>query len=99
MKLEVGVAKGRDLSFRREDNLRILNGVLDIVLFEDCAHENTTKEAQAPEVGDPEQIVHRPRSIGYAASLLLPSIMRMPSIRHRPAGGSNHPATFSLSAE
>src|SRR5207249_11454755 len=77
MNLEVGVAKGRDLSFRRENNLRILNGVLDIVLFQDCAHENTIKEAQFPEVGDPEQIVDRPRSIGYAASLLLPSIMRI----------------------
>src|SRR5947207_2006138 len=60
MKFEVGVAKGRDLSFRRENNLRILNGVLDIVLFQDCADENTTKEAQFPEDGDPEQIVDRP---------------------------------------
>ena len=54
MKLKAGVAKGRDLPFRRENNLRILNGVFDIVLFQDCADENTTKEAQFPEVGDPE---------------------------------------------
>jgi len=34
MKLKAGVAKRRDLPFRRENNLRILNGVFDVVLFQ-----------------------------------------------------------------
>ena len=69
MKLKTGVAKGGDLPFRRENNLRILNGVLDIVLFQDCADENTTKEAQFPEVGNLRQLSTGPRSIGHTASL------------------------------
>ena len=34
MKLKTGVAKGRDLPLWCENNLRILNRVLDIVLFQ-----------------------------------------------------------------
>jgi hypothetical protein len=52
MKLKTGVAKGGDLPFRRENNLRILNGVLDIVLFQNSAGDDTMVEAQYPEVGD-----------------------------------------------
>ena len=48
MKLKAGVAKGRDLPFRRENNLRILNGVFDVVLFQNSAGEDTTKQAQVP---------------------------------------------------
>ena len=52
MKLKAGVAKGRDLPFRRENNLRILNGVLDIVLFQNSVRDDTTADTQYPEVGD-----------------------------------------------
>jgi len=34
MKLKAGVAKGSDLALRRENNLRILNRVFDVVLFQ-----------------------------------------------------------------
>ena len=34
MKLKPGVAKGRDLPLRRENHLRILNRIFDIVLFQ-----------------------------------------------------------------
>ena len=34
MKLKAGITKGRDLLFGRENNLRILNRVFDIVLFQ-----------------------------------------------------------------
>jgi hypothetical protein len=34
MKLKAGVAKARDLPLRRENNLRILNRVFDVVLFQ-----------------------------------------------------------------
>src|SRR5438874_13496184 len=67
MKLKAGVAKGRDLPFRRENNLRILNGVFDIVLFQNSAGKNTTEAAQYREAGNPK-IVDRPRSIGHTAS-------------------------------
>jgi len=56
VKLKTGVAKSRDLPFRRENNLRILNGVLDIVLFQNSVREDTTAETQYPEVGDPPGI-------------------------------------------
>ena len=44
MKLKAGVAKGRDLPLRRENNLRILNGVFDIVLFQNSVRKDTMKE-------------------------------------------------------
>ena len=56
MKLKAGVAKGRDLAFRRENNLRILNGVFDVVLFQNSAGDNTTRETQFPEVGNTEAL-------------------------------------------
>jgi hypothetical protein len=34
MKVKAGVTKGRNLPFRRENNLRILNRVLYVVLFQ-----------------------------------------------------------------
>ncbi len=63
MKLKAGVAKGRDLAFRRENNLRILNGVLDVVLFQNSADDNTTRETQFPEVGNPEALTGSSRNI------------------------------------
>jgi hypothetical protein len=63
MKLKAGVAKGRDLPFRRENNLRILNGILDIVLFQNPAADHTTKEAQFPEVHNPEALTGSSRNI------------------------------------
>src|SRR5438105_9871641 len=50
MKLKAGVAKGRDLPFRRENNLRILNGVFDVVLFQNSTAYSTTTEARFPAV-------------------------------------------------
>src|SRR5881392_2091024 len=63
MKLKAGVAKGRDLAFRRENNLRILNGVLDVVLFQNSAGDNTTRETQFPEVGNTEALTGSSRNI------------------------------------
>ncbi len=68
MKLKAGVAKGRDLLFRRQNNLRILNGIFDVVLFQNSVRKDTTAEAPYPEVGDPQQIADRSGPIRRLAS-------------------------------